>query len=201
MEPLFIETICCRDGRIEAAEWHERRIRETLREQFGKEPFAFSCSDLYVPHRMRQGKVKCRIVYGETIRQVDFALYEPQKVESLRLVTAPDDLDYHLKYADRQALNDLVSHKGTCDQVLLLQHGMITDTGYTNVVLFDGQNWVTPHTTLLNGTRRRRLLAEHRIVERRITPDDLGAYQRLYLINALIGLEDEMWLPIRQIHL
>ena len=80
-----------------------------------------------------------------------------------------------------------------------MRNGAITDTSYSNVAFFDGQKYVTPDTYLLNGTRRQYLLGEGLLMQRRITPSELCRFERVVLINAMLGLEDDLSVPIGQI--
>lgn len=56
-----------------------------------------------------------------------------REIRSLRLVAADDELDYHLKYADRSALARLLQRRDDCDEILIVRDGAITDTSYSNV--------------------------------------------------------------------
>jgi 4-amino-4-deoxychorismate lyase len=108
-------------------------------------------------------------------------------------------LDYHLKYADRSALARLLQRRDDCDEILIVRDGAITDTSYSNVAFFDGRKYVTPDTFLLNGTRRQYLLGTGVLTECRITPSDLGGFERVVLINAMLGIEDDLAVPIERI--
>ena len=68
-----------------------------------------------------------------------------------------------------------------------------------NVAFFDGRKYVTPDTFLLNGTRRQYLLGTGVLTECRITPSDLGGFERVVLINAMLGIEDDLAVPIERI--
>ena len=59
--------------------------------------------------------------------------------------------DYSLKYQDRSKLDRLFAMRGDRDEVLITINGIITDTSYSNVVLFDGSTWYTPEQPLLEG--------------------------------------------------
>ena len=71
-----------------------------------------------------------------------------------------------------------------------MKNGLITDTSYANIVFWDGQNWLTPSTPLLAGTKRARLLHESKIKEAEIRVDDLIKYEKARIINALNDLDD-----------
>ena len=49
---------------------------------------------------------------------------------------------------------------------------------------------------LLEGTRRQSLLDVGRIQARPIRVEDIGHFQRVLLVNAMIGLEDEISVPV-----
>ncbi len=194
--PLFIESLRMEEGHLLHTSWHERRMNATLLTVFGRLPFDFRFAELPIAEEFRHGVVKCRVVYGRRIEKVEFAPYTPKVIRSLRLVEAPDTLDYSLKSADRQALNALREQRGTCDDILIVRGGLLTDTSYSNIVFDDGERLVTPSTPLLDGTCRQRLLHEGRITARRLTPDDLPHFRRAILINALLSPEAGISLPV-----
>ena len=95
----------------------------------------------------------------------------------------------------------MLRQKDDCDDILIVQSGCITDTSYSNVVLFDGESYYTPDTYLLNGIRRQQLLASGKIKERRITPAMLSHFERLYLINSMLDIADDVSLPVTSLYL
>lgn len=196
---LFIDTLKVINGKFIHPELHLLRIRHTQQEAFGN-PTSFSLSDDLIPEEKRHGIVKCRITYSQIIHQIDFDFYHPRTICSLKVVDGTD-LDYHLKYADRRGLIKLLQTKGTNDEILICRNNRITDTSYSNVVLFDGKNYFTPTTYLLNGTKRQYLLQQGKIKEKDISIRELSRYQRLYLINAMLDIEDNIGLEISQISL
>lgn len=193
MERSFVETIKVRDGQFCHLDDHERRARATSLAVFGS-PLNWGISGMVVPEGLRSGLVKCRVVYDTAVREVTFAPYTFRHIGSLRLVE-DDSVDYSLKSTDRHELERLLASREGCDDVLIVCHGMITDTSFSNVVLEDATGLYTPDMFLLNGTCRRRLLNEGIIRERSIPASELHYYNRLYLINAMIGLEDNISLP------
>ena len=204
-ELLFIETIRVEDGIFVRPELHLHRMRQTVREAYGVAS-GFDLADGSIPLQHRKGTVKCRIVYGRSLssmcRTADTRFRSPyvsREIRSLRLVAADDELDYHLKYADRSALARLLQRRDDCDEILIVRDGAITDTSYSNVAFFDGRKYVTPDTFLLNGTRRQYLLGTGVLTECRITPSDLGGFERVVLINAMLGIEDDLAVPIERI--
>lgn len=191
--PRFIESIRVCDGKFCSLEWHLRRMRQTI--AYWQYPLDLSILSWQVPEELGSGIFKCRIVYDSKIREMTYSPYQPRISRSLKLVDG-DELDYAFKYEDRSVIMRLLQLKESCDDILITKGGYITDTSYSNVVLENSEGLFVPHTFLLNGTRRQRLLSEGIVRERAIRPSDLGQYHRLYLINALIGLEEDVSLSL-----
>lgn len=132
------------------------------------------------------GRQKCRIRYSDRILSIDYTPYHPRKISTLTIVESA--IDYHYKYANRSALDRLKADVPT-DDILIVQRGYLTDTSYSNLAFFDGEQWITPHTPLLKGTMRERLLQEGEIVEQAVTLKDLPHFHHIALTNAMIGFE------------
>ena len=65
----------------------------------------------------------------------------------------------------------------------------MTDASYSNIILFDGKNWITPETYLLNGVKRQFLLHQKVIKEAKVTIDNLHNFSKIALINAMRDFE------------
>lgn len=194
----FIETIKIVDGQFQAVDWHIRRVIHTS-VSYGASvniDRAFSA----LPDCCSQGVFKCRIVYDTEIRDVSFSPYSKRSVKSLKIVDG-DGLDYSFKYEDRSQLDSLRELRDGCDDIIIVQNGFLTDTSYTNIVLENSDGLFVPDTYLLNGTMRQRLLADKIVTECPVRTCDLKYYDRIILINAMIGLEDNVSLPVSQIFL
>lgn len=180
----FIETLRVEEGKIFRLEYHNERMNRTRREQLGA-TLPLDLSDvLRLPDE--PGRMKCRVVYDEEIREVTFSPYHLRPVSRLKLVYA-DEADYRYKSSDRSLLNRLFVLRGEADDVLIIRRGLLTDTSICNIALWDGSRWVTPETPLLAGTHRAALLDAGEIVPAPIPVDALGRYSRIRLFNALIG--------------
>lgn len=188
----FIETMRIADGAIANLHGHAERMSATVREVYGHEPELTQLSDLTLP----EGAEKCRIVYDEAIRTVEFSGYTPRSISSLRLVEDDAELDYHLKYLDRTALTQLSAQRGDCDEVLIVKDGFVTDTSFSNVVFTDGKRFVTPDTYLLPGTMRAMLLRSGAIVEAPVRVEDIGRFTHVSLINAMLPMGRGGWIPV-----
>ena len=191
--PRFIESIRVCDGKFCSLEWHLRRMRQTI--AYWQYPLDLSILSWQVPEELGSEIFKCRIVYDSQIREMTYSPYQPRIIRSLKLVDG-EALDYAFKYEDRSAIMCLLQLKESCDDILITKGGYITDTSYSNVVLENSEGLFVPHTFLLNGTRRQRLLSEGIVRDRAILPSVLGQYDRLYLINGLIGLEEDVSLSL-----
>jgi 4-amino-4-deoxychorismate lyase len=73
--------------------------------------------------------------------------------------------------------------------VLIIKNDFITDTSYSNIVFWNGAQWITPDTFLLAGTQRTRLLEEGIILEKKIRAQDLPKYSHARLINSMLDFE------------
>ncbi len=189
---LFIETIRVEEGHMPFLDAHLDRVRRT-RQQFWGSSAAVTAADL-APVVQPHGLCKLRFVYDATrVYDLSCTPYERREVRSLQLVDG-GTVSYAYKQADRRALDQLRARRGSCDEVLIVKDGFVTDTSYTNVAFYDGRRWVTPHTPLLAGTRRAHLLRQGRIAEAPVTPADILSYTHVALFNAMIDL-GELVLP------
>lgn len=180
----LLETIKVTDGHFQNLEAHLERMNKGCRELFGLKS-SFILNDMNIPISMRKGVVKCRIVYNTSIAEISYSAYHPKKVNSLRMVSC-DDIDYHLKYADRSIFDRLLELRDGCDDILIVKNGFITDTSYSNVAFSDGESLYVPRTFLLDGCKRRWLIETGLAREASITPADIGSFEKVHLINAML---------------
>ena len=142
---MFIETVKIASSVVQQARRHEERMREC-----GLLAADFDLQRLQVPAEFAEGVVKCSIRYSDKVESVNYLPYSPRPIRRLKLVEC-DDINYSRKYADRRALEALREKRGECDDVLIVKNGFVTDTSYSNIVFFDGSDYFTPDTFLLNG--------------------------------------------------
>ena len=179
----FIESIKIDHGKAFALAMHNDRMNRT-RQHFWK-----GCKelDLYacLNSLPEEGLYKCRVVYGEQITLVEYVPYTLRKVETLKLVCC-DDIDYRYKSTDRSQLQTAFEQRADADDVLIVKNGLLTDTSIGNIALYDGKEWITPQTPLLEGVHRRKLLQQGAIKERSIAKEEVMNYQKIRIFNALI---------------
>ena len=133
---------------------------------------------------------RCRVVYSDRIEKVEYFPYTMRKVKTLRLVN-DDEAEYMFKSEDRTVLDRNFSRRGDADDVVIVRHGLLTDTSIANIALRRDGIWYTPRKPLLKGTRRQLLLEEGRIVEADIPLNDLLLYDRICLFNAMIHFGEQ----------
>lgn len=187
---LLLETIRIENGVAERFRYHQKRIQKSV-EQCYSVTNLFELEGIEVPEEYSVGIVKCRILYDVRVRLISFEPYVIRPLHKLKLVYS-DSIDYSLKWADRYALNLLLTQKEDADDVIIVKNGELTDISYANIALkIDGQLY-TPQNCLLKGTRRQSLLDEGVIIEKRLTIDDLRLADSVLVFNAMIGLEDNI---------
>ncbi len=193
----FIETIKIKDGVFCNLSLHNERAKRTVAHYYGK-PFDLSLTNDIIPSDMRLGTVKCRVLYSNKIESITFEPYIIRSIFNLRLVY-DNDIDYSYKSENRDKLQYLLSLKGDCDEILIVKGGYITDTSYTNVVFENSEGLFTPSTPLLEGVMRHSLIETGIIKVKSIMVDNLSDYTHIHLINAMLGLEDNISLSTQKI--
>lgn len=192
-EPMFSEAIKLKDGVLYNLSYHEMRMRRTTEHFFGINfPLLIE-----IPEDKMTGLFKCRIVYSNQIHSVEFIPYSFRAIRRLALVK-DDSIDYVYKYTDRVALNTLLAKSG-CDDIIIIKDGHITDASSSNLVFEDKTGLYTPDSYLLRGTKREYLLDKGVIKERAIKVENIKEYDSIYLINAMVDLEDRIMAPITQL--
>jgi 4-amino-4-deoxychorismate lyase len=176
----FLETIQSLEGELKYLEYHQRRVDATLKEHI------HTLSSLL--HPPQTGCYRCRVIYDAKHAKVSYHPYTMRLAQSFKLVHA-DTLDYHLKYADRSALDRLKEKYPEYDDILIVKNDLICDTSIANVAFLDQGEWYTPKTPLLEGTTRARLIASGFLHVSDIPANGLQNYQEFALMNAMIGFQ------------
>ena len=191
----FIETIKLKEGEFDRLKYHQQRIEMAFKLFYTEIPVIDLEAYLQNITLPEKEIYKCRIVYDSEIRQVEFIPYQLQSVQTLKLIETNIESTVY-KPEDRTAINQAFSQRGECDDVLLVRNGLLTDTSYSNIALFNGQEWMTPRIPLLYGTQRAYLIENKMIIEADISVETLQNYQKIRLFNAMIEFgELEILLP------
>jgi len=179
---MFLETLRAENGQIKYLSYHQARVNRSLQELDAS--IHYNLASLITPPD--EGVYRCRFLYSDEGYETTFHPYTPRSISSLKMLHA-DTLDYHLKYSNRKALDDLFSLRGECDDVLIVKNGFITDTTIANIALFIDDQWLTPDTPLLEGTTRARLIEEGFLIPAPLHTADIAKATKIALMNAMIG--------------
>jgi len=181
---LLLETIKIEDGEIANLPYHQDRCAKSRQILFNSSDVLDLSSIIDAP---KAGLYRCRILYGEALHSIDYIPYIPKEIQSLRIVSS--DIDYSLKYANRDALNALLESNRDVDEVIIEKNGYLTDTTISNIAFYDGEQWFTPAKPLLEGTMRAKLIDEGFLQIKEIKREDLYHYSQVALMNAMIGFK------------
>jgi len=187
---LLFETIKVVNKKFQQVSFHNERMNRSRYELFGCKD-DFNLAELVeIPTDITGEIYKCKVIYSDKIKDVEFRKYTPRTIEKLHLVEN-DEIDYSYKYLNRDQLDALVKEhcKDENEDILIIKNGRVTDTSYSNIALFDGKEWHTPKFPLLKGTKRTKLLYDKRIIERDIMFYDLKNYEQILLINAMLEFD------------
>lgn len=192
---LFVETIKVCDGMFYNLPLHLERMNRTSNNFFATS-IPLLDNSLSIPPVYKKGLVKCRLIYSDVLHKVEFSHYQFRKISNISIVE-DNEINYEYKALNRERFDRLKTNN--TDEILIVKNGYITDTSFSNVVFEKKNGLYIPDTYLLNGTKRRDLLQQGIIREAQITINDLKDYDRMYLINAMIDIEDNISINIKDI--
>ncbi len=188
---MYIESIQLKAKKLQALAWHQARVNATIQ----NDNVIDLAQSIVLPSALTDAIHKCRVVYDvEKIQSIEFSLYTPLLVQTLAFVE-DNEINYASKYQRRIDLERL-KQQADADEVIIVKNGWVTDTSYSNLIFWDGIQWHTPTTYLLNGTMRQRLLQEGKIIETPIRPSDVANFKSLKLINAMLDLENSLEIEV-----
>jgi 4-amino-4-deoxychorismate lyase len=198
MSPL-VESIKLQDGKLSNLGYHQNRMNDALAELFPEARAIELAKVISIPENCSSGIFKVRVLYGPIVETVEIEPYHFRTIQSLRVVHHKS-IDYHLKYTDRQILQELFAKRGDADDIIIVKNGLVTDAFAANLIFFDGQKWITPKSPLLKGTQRQFLLEQGIISEQEIMESDLPSFQKVGLINAMVSFEEMPVVPVEKIY-
>jgi 4-amino-4-deoxychorismate lyase len=191
---LLFETIRIENGILMYPGEHEKRMFRSRNALFGTTDLLFVDQVVRIPGGYTSGTVRCRIDYGIKIDSVSFAHYMMKPLKKFQVVV-DGGIEYPYKFSDRSGLESLLKKKNRADEIILVKHGLITDTSFSNLVFYNGRDWITPSRPLFKGTCRERLIREGKILERRISLMEINSFRGFKIINAMIYPEDTEIIP------
>ena len=181
MYPLF-ESIREEGGQVHLLQFHQARVEPSCRQLFQKKcPWKLIT---ILPLLPTTGLCKLRFLYIDHAFSFKLVPYKARKTESLKYVKI-NTYNYDLKFTDRCGIDQAFALRGGCDDVLMTKNGLLTDTSYCNILLFDETDWITPSQPLIKGAQRDYLLDQKMIKGGCAHKGYLALYIGLQLINAL----------------
>ena len=195
----FFESIRIKDGIAENLGFHQLRVDRTLK--------AFDAShnsielttiiqELVLP---TLGLFKLRISYDLNGNyEAKCNPYQYKQINHFALVDIKGHR-YDYKNANRDWINEALAESGK-DEIMMHDGGLIKDCSYTNIAFYDGANWFTPATPLLEGTQRARLIEAGVIQPKALHVNDIHSFKKFKCINAMIGWEDAINYPTHLIN-
>ena len=196
----LIESIKVIDRKFENISFHNQRCNEARSAVWNCKNKIDISREVALPDDLSDGLYKCRILYSSQIEKTEFIPYHLPNIRSLQVIY-DDTIEYPYKFEDRSRIKELFAKRKRRDDILIVKNGCVTDTSFCNIVLYDGENYFTPATPLLNGTKRRQLISQRKIFEKKIRVNDLEAFQKIFLVNAMIDLEDNISIDIEKVNL
>ena len=176
----YFETIKCEDYEVYNLFFHEQRVAKTIGLNIDLQEYIYApSSKLY----------RCKVVYDESgVLSVEYFPYKKREIKNFKIVF-DDTIEYSQKRVNRVKLDKLFEKRGEADDIIIIKNGLITDTSIANIATFDGNNWFTPKSPLLEGTTRNRLLQSSQIIQRDITLEMLQTSKKFALMNAMIDFD------------
>ncbi|KAE9533401.1 aminotransferase class IV family protein [Ursidibacter arcticus] len=179
--PLF-ETLAVINGEFHHLYYHQQRVNNAFLHYFQSE-CNLNLSNISVPNAFRQGFFRCRVDYNQHNYEINFYPYTPKKITQFKLVYT-QNLDYQFKYSDRKRL-DLLKNQQNSDEIIIINNGLVSDSTIGNLLFLKKNKWYSSHHYLLKGTQLSYLLDIGEVKLTKITADDLWAYEKIMMVNAL----------------
>jgi 4-amino-4-deoxychorismate lyase len=172
----YIETILI-TNKIENLEFHNKRMNKTRKVFYNASAIDLKDYIKIIPNR------RVRVIYEKEIKKIEYFEITKREFKKLKIVRC-DDIEYSYKSEDREKLNSLKVNG--FDEIIIVKNSLVTDTTISNLAFFDGE-WLTPKTPLLKGTKREELLQKGFLKEKNIKIAEIKNYQKVAMMNAIIG--------------
>ena len=188
MFPLF-ETIKVQHQKVFLFEDHLARMKHSVKTLSGRD----LCIDLTENHILQEIQNKdlhkCRILYNEKEYQIELSTYNKRDIEKIVCIQ-DEDLSYPLKFTNKNCFLKHTKDLPATIEPIFVVDGLLTDSSYSNIALWNGSEWHTPKDPLFFGVRRNVLLNNSKIIEKEIAYKDIHQYEKVSLINAMLDLEE-----------
>ena len=181
----FFESIRVKDGIAENLGFHQLRVNRTLKAfdaSILSIDLASIVQELVLP---AAGLFKLKISYDLNGNyQSVFTPYQYKQIQNFALVDIKGQ-SYDYKFSNRDWINEALTLSGK-DEIIMHDGGLMKDCSYTNIVFFDGVDWVTPTAPLLEGTQRAKLIKEGIIQPKALYVQDMPGFKKFKCINAMM---------------
>jgi 4-amino-4-deoxychorismate lyase len=184
----LLESIRLENRNFHRLSYHQQRMDRSVKELSGQKNSINLFQDLKKYNPPKTGLYKCRVVYSTEIESVEFIPYVIKPVNSLKVVY-DQEIEYTHKHQDRTSIGRLFSQRQFCDDILIIRNGLVTDSSYSNIIFYDGVNWITPNAPLLKGTMRQFLLDTAEIKAAPVPVQDIPSFKTFRLINAMLAFD------------
>lgn len=184
----LLESIRLQNGNFHRLNYHQQRMDRSVKELSAQKNSINLFENLKKYNVPKTGLYKCRVVYTQQIESVEFIPYEIKPVNSLKVVY-DQEIEYSHKYTDRNTIGALFNQRQFCDDILIVRNGFVTDSSYSNIIFYNGVNWITPANPLLKGTMRQFLLDTAEIKASPIQVQDIPTFKTFRLINAMLAFD------------
>ncbi len=181
----FIETLKVIDGQIINIQYHNTRVKKTTFDFFNQEISLYDLLNTINISTHSDEIYKLRIVYDTKLLDFSYTSYTKKTINSLKIVHI-DSFFYNYKFEDRQQFQQLLTGLDQTTEIIIAVNGLITDSSYSNLIFKKNNQYFTPESCLLPGTKRAFLLDNGIIKTAQITVDSMYDYENVSLINAML---------------
>jgi len=182
IKKTFIETISVQGLKAKNLSYHQSRLNQTISSNFGTDHKIDLQNSITPPDT---NFYRCRVIYDTKIIKIEYLPYVMKKLYSFKVLES--NIEYPYKNTNRAEIDELLSKKEDCDEIIIAKNGLLRDTSIANIAIFKNNRWQSPHVPLLKGTMRAKLLDEKKIITANLTIDDLKKAKRFAIMNAMIG--------------
>lgn len=177
----YFETIKCEDFEVFNLDYHQKRVANTIGLNINLQEYINPISEELL---------RCKLIYDENgVVDVLYFPYKKREIKSFKIIF-DNEIEYSKKYLNRAKLDELYEKRDDCDEVIIINNEIVTDTTIANIAIFYENSWITSKNCLLDGTTRARLLEEKKMFEKDITLDMLKNASKVALMNAMIGFDE-----------
>ncbi|MDO4896102.1 MAG: aminotransferase class IV family protein [Moraxella sp.] len=194
----LFETLAINHGHILNLDYHNKRFKQGQLFLHCQTMIGDIADVICVPDDFKNKFVRCRVTYDKYNIKVEYFDYTPKSIKSFKIIEC-DEIDYAYKYDDRTLLNQLLSQKGDCDEIIIIKNGLVTDCSIGNLLFLKNNHWYTPDTPLLQGTQRAYLLDNHKVHLANIDKNNIWQYEKVMMINALNAFDENRAVLIKNI--